>query len=291
MMQILLILMLLVIAGCDHSAGTALSDSRQCQPSPVPARPETADTIRILAWNVESGGADAEVIFSQMRQMGTYDVWALSEVSPRALGTYADALVASFQSEESTPGRADRLRFLFNRERFELIGVEELNQEGRFRLNDGNHRSPLVIQLLERETKTTFQITVNHLARRRAELREEQASGLREWARRQTIPSIANGDFNFDYSFETQSGNDAFTAMVRDGVWLWVKPQESIDTNWSDSNNDGIDNYPDSMLGFAFAAGPARDWSPMCRVIQRDGDFPHNEATSDYSPTELTLRP
>ena len=99
------------------------------------------------------------------------------------------------------------------------------------------------------------------------------------------------GDFNMDYSFVTRSGNDAFPEMLRDNVWQWVRPTEFIDTNWSDPDGDGRDNYPDSMLDFAFVAGRAKDWNPVCQVVKRDGDFPDDDATSDHRPIELVLTP
>ena len=73
----------------------------------------------------------------------------------------------------------------------------------------------------------------NHLARVSAKLRTQQAIGLREWARDQNVPIINIGDFNMDFDFPTQRGNDAFVEILRDNVWMWVKPKELIDTNWS----------------------------------------------------------
>ena len=69
----------------------------------------------------------------------------------------------------------------------------------------------------------------------------------------------------------------------------WVRPVELIDANWSDPDGDGNDNYPDSMLDFAFVAGPANDWNPVCRVIVREDDFPDDDTTSDHRPIELRL--
>ncbi|MEM6468066.1 MAG: endonuclease/exonuclease/phosphatase family protein [Planctomycetota bacterium] len=282
---------LLIAVGCDRTAENAISD----QPGPPnPPAPVRISSYRVLAWNVESGGSDAQVITSQLKQMSGYDLYALSEVSPRDLETYAAAF-EGYDSVTGRTGRADRLQILFDADRFRLIGSEELEEEGGFKLNNGHHRSPLVVQLMELETKIAFQLTVNHLARGSAELREEQASGLREWARQSSMPTIAIGDFNFDYSFISRSGNPAFAAMMRDNVWQWVQPEEWIDTNWADGGRgrtgDGIDDYPDSMLDFAFVAGPARDWSPVFRVIKRPGDFPDDETTSDHRPIELILTP
>ena len=147
------------------------------------------------------------------------------------------------------------------------------------------------MRLRDRSSGIEFIVMTNHLARGNADLRTQQAIGLREWARDQNVAVINIGDFNMDYSFVTQRGNDAFPEMLRDNVWQWVKPTEFIDTNWSDPDGDGQDNYPDSMLDFAFVAGPAKDWKPVCKVIVRDGDFPDDETTSDHRPIELAISP
>jgi endonuclease/exonuclease/phosphatase family metal-dependent hydrolase len=124
-----------------------------------------------------------------------------------------------------------------------------------------------------------------------AELRTEQANGVREWGRDQALPTVAVGDFNMDFVFATERGNEGFTAMLRDNVWQWVRPEELIDTNWSDTDGDGMDNFPDSMLDFAFVAGPAKDWQPVSNVTVRNGDSPDDATTSDHRPIELLLAP
>ena len=283
-------MLLLAVVGCYSQSEQPVAVP---QPTDIPADPVpvVVDPIRILAWNIESGGNDPDVIAQQLQELSGYDVYALSEVSPHSLKIYDSALGSRYQAIESRSGAADRLQILFDVERFELVRTEELTQQGEFQMNDGNHRSPLLVHLRTLDGATQFQLTVNHLARRKKELRQSQAAGLREWARVSTVPTIAIGDFNFDYSFKSEKGNASFVEMMRDGIWLWVKPEEWIDTNWSDGGKDGKDDYPDSMLDFAFVAGPAREWAPHCRVIVRPGDFPDDETTSDHRPTELVLNP
>ena len=123
----------------------------------------------------------------------------------------------------------------------------------------------------------------NHLARRDKQLRQFQAVGLREWARDSNTPIIAAGDFNFDYSFRTQKGNESFNVFMRDGIWEWIKPNPLIDTNWSGSGL--VDTYPDSMLDFVFVANGAKDFESRCSVVVREGDFPDDDNTSDHRAT------
>ena len=75
----------------------------------------------------------------------------------------------------------------------------------------------------------------NHLARSNNDLRQQQAAGLREWARDQPVGVISIGDFNMDYSFKRKKGNDAFPEMLRDNIWKWIPPEPLVDTQWSDN--------------------------------------------------------
>ena len=61
-----------------------------------------------------------------------------------------------------------------------------------------------------------------------------------------------------------------------------------VDTNWDDDN--GNDEFRDSLLDFVFLGKGARDWAAQSRVIVRTGDFP-DSITSDHRPVEATLDP
>lgn len=282
-------LFLVLLVGCSPSASNP-------QKSDAPTRTETesqstSEVISILAWNVESGGNDPEVLAGQLSELTGYDIYCLSEVRSGSFGRYAAACGTQFKSVNGETGRGDRLQIMFNSERFELLQQKELHYHGDFELNNGTHRSPLFVRLRERDSGTEFIVMTNHLARRNAVLRTQQAIGLREWARDQNVAVINIGDFNMDFDFDSQTGNEAFVEMLRDNVWTWIKPVEFIDTNWSDPDGDGKDNYPDSMLDFAFVAGPAKDWNPACKVVVREGDFPDDDSTSDHRPVELVVTP
>lgn len=252
---------------------------------------QTTNELSVLAWNVESGGSDPEVIAKQLSELNGYDVYCLSEVDDDDFDTFRKAVPEGFVAVNSNSGGGDRLQILFNGNRFESLEQKELSQHRNFELNNGNHRSPMYVRLKDKVSAIEFIVMANHLARGKADVRTKQAIGLREWARDQNVGVINIGDFNIDYDFHTQKGNAAFPEMLRDNVYEWVKPAELIDTNWADQDGDGKDNYPDSMLDFAFVAGPAKDWKPICRVIVRKGDFPDSKSTSDHRPIELKLTP
>ena len=100
-------------------------------------------------------------------------------------------------------------------------------------MNDVNfrHRSPLMARFRDKQSSAEFLVVLNHLARGNAEIRQEQAKGLRLWAADQELPVIGIGDFNFDFDFPTRQGNKAFDEFLLDGVWRWVEPETLVDTN------------------------------------------------------------
>lgn len=270
--------------GCDAPKPPAPSTVTQ-----QPVEQVSSVTLAVIAWNVESGGSDPAVIAKQLSELGGYDIYCLSEVDPKTFDQNVTALGSKFTTINGNTGRDDRLQIIFNKERFELLEQKELMEYREFILNNGTHRSPLYARLKDKTTGLQFIVMNNHLARGNADLRTKQAIGLREWARDQSTGVINVGDFNMDFDFRTERGNEAFPEIIRDNIFTWVRPVELIDTNWADNDGDGKDNYPDSMLDFAFVSGPAKDWKPVCKVIVRDGDFPDDKTTSDHRPIELKM--
>lgn len=245
--------------------------------------------LNIFAWNVESDEADPQVIAKRIARYQQFDIVCLSEVSPKDFLTFQAAKGADFESVGSVSGGSDRLQIIYNREKYDLLETMELTRYRDYELNSGNHRSPLAVRLRDRASDTQFIVMVNHLARGNAEFRTQQAIGLREWARDQSVGVINVGDFNLDYLIATDQGNEAFNEMLRDNVYQWVRPKTLVDTNWADDNNDGIDDYPNDILDFAFVAGPAKDWHPTSVIIVEPGDFPDDETTSDHRPIAIRL--
>ena len=244
-------------------------------------------SVRMLSWNLESDGSDPEVIAQELKEMPAYDVYALSEVLPTAIETFNKALGSQYKGVMTQSGRNDRLAIYYDTTEFEEVKhfeIEEINFQRRY-------RAPLVVQLKHLSSGKEFMVMNNHLARGKAEVREKQSTQLVEWARTQLLPTVALGDYNFDYVFATAKGNGGFDNMLQDSVWQWVEPVELIDSNWYDNpeSPDGEDDYPGSILDFAFVAGPAKAWKKSCKVIVRPGDFPDDERTSDHRPFELIL--
>lgn len=253
----------------------------------------TPSELRVLSWNVESDGNNPAVIARQLVELGAYDICALQEVHSDNFNRYGTELQQAFGEQYryfiSQTGRDDRLMIAFDSDRLKLLSKQELFEFDGIRLNDWRHRSPLVAHFQHQPTGCEFLCVTVHLARGSAEFRNEQALGLRRWASEQTLPVVAIGDFNMDYHFGRQTGNEALDTFLDRDVWRWVRPEELVDTNYFDGDGDGQDDYPGSMLDFAFVAGAAKYWDLTCRVIQRRDDFPDDEQTADHRPIELIV--
>ena len=241
----------------------------------------------LFSWNVESDGSDPEVIAKQLAEFGQYDIYGLTEVLPDSFELFRSAVGEGFASIDSKTGQSDRMQIIYDNTRFELLRQFELH-EINYKLR---YRSPLVAHLRDKNSGTEFLVMVNHLARGKADVRAKQAEQLVQWARDQTLPIIALGDYNYDYVFADRQGNEGFRKMMRDNVWKWIEPDELIDTNWFDNpeSPDGKDDYPGSMLDFAFVAGPAKDWETNCQIITRANDFPDDSTNSDHRPYKVQV--
>ena len=208
------ILIFLLLVGCYSTVKPMPVGER---PSTTEVEPPTASSpttnsnvISVVAWNLESGGSDPAVIAVQLKELGEHDIYCLSEVDPKSFEQNATALGDKFMAINGKTGRDDRLQIIFNKDRFELLEQKELMEYREFTLNNGTHRSPLYARLKDKGTGFQFIVMTNHLARGNAELRKKQAIGLREWARDQNVGVVNIGDFNMDFDFRTERGNEAF---------------------------------------------------------------------------------
>ena len=235
-----------------------------------------------ITWNVESGGNSPNVIAQQLAGLNA-DIFALQEVAPKNANKYANALGKHFETVLGKSGNSDRLLLAFSKERFDLVLEHELDH-----LNDENHRSPLALTLYDKLLERRVVVVTVHQARGDSILRHKQSVGLCEWAKAQSLPILAIGDFDFEYDFETGMGNPAFEAFRASDTWYWPEP-ELINTNWADADKDGDDDFPDSMLDFCFVSNVPDSWVVQSSVIVRDGDFPDTDETSDHRPVQLTI--
>jgi endonuclease/exonuclease/phosphatase family metal-dependent hydrolase len=259
----------------------------------IPATGQDGVSIRVAGWNLESGESNPALLRRQLGTKQGIDIWGLSEVQPDSIEEFErgaeEGENADFDVILGTTAFEDRLAIIYDTTRFEQVGNEE---ELTFIQLRPGLRAPLVARFRGRQTGQEFFFMVNHLKRGGAQNvdRIQQARLLNQWARQQTLPVIAVGDYNFDYDVERGDAgvpfrDRGFDEMTQDGVFVWVRPQRLFKTNADEDFN--------TVLDFIFVANPPFGWSGQARILERDGDtvastneFTDSNDESDHRPVD-----
>jgi endonuclease/exonuclease/phosphatase family metal-dependent hydrolase len=247
-----------------------------------------AQRLTVVGWNLESGGSSISAIAERVRRFQGVDLWGLSEVAGDAtLKTFEaaaeDGENADFHRLISLTGCGDRLGIVFNAARLEILRAEELHQvtynadeppPGRCQ------RSPLVADFRDNRSKRRFLFVVNHLERGDLRLRRDQAQRLNEWVRTQTLPVIATGHYNFDWSVANgdRSHDAGFDRMVNGDHWAWVRPKTLVKTQCGPNNN--------RILDFVFVNVSARPFALTSEIIQEVNDCGNAMVNPDHRPVK-----
>lgn len=250
-----------------------------------------AEEITVISWNVESGGADPGVVAGQMGAMDGVDLWGLCEVHGQA---WADQFEVGAETGEpgdftsilGTTGQSDRLLILYDNQQFTLVNRFEIGWTNQHWYTPNMRpRSALVATLRHNGTNQEFFFMVNHLYRGSGvdPRRLDQAAMLAQWARQQTIPVIAVGDYNFDWDLDpsdcAENYNKGLGAMTICG-FDWLKPAHMVKTH---------DSYYNSVLDFIFLANYAGVISGTSEIVVRPNDFPDDSTTPDHRPVKAVL--
>ncbi len=240
-----------------------------------------AEPLTVIGFNVESGGADPNTLSKQIASIDGCDIWGFSEVqngkwSSAFEKAAEDGENADFKVITGKSGGGDKLAIVYDADRFECLGHEELEH-----INIKKRvRAPLVVHLKEKSSQVEFKVMVNHLYRSRDEARHKQAQLINEWAKKQTLPVIAVGDYNFDWDVSTGKHDRGFDNLTAGGVFDWVKPLKVVRTHCSPRYN--------SVLDFVFVSGEAKNWAGVSEVVfAYVKDYcPDNTETSDHFPVK-----
>lgn len=231
-----------------------------------------SETLSILSWNVQSpgeygGSADLEVIIELLKEFGRCDVYGFCEVlgqgwADRLKGALEESDADEFALVLGTTGWTDKVLVLYRKSTLELAGEpEELMS-----MQEGGGRAPLVVPLRLRSGEQQFLFMMNHLHSSSAPKRIKQVQKLNGWARMQTLPVVATGDYNFFGVHTTGSplDDEGFRLLTQDGVFRWVRPKELVQTQF--------DPYDDTdwILDFVFVAGEAKDWDASAEILLAD---------------------
>jgi hypothetical protein len=100
----------------------------------------------VIAWNVESEGSVPATSAKQLNDLGEYDVYGLSEVSPKTSERNATALGSKLTAINGNTGRNHCLQIIFNKDRVELLEQKELMVYRGYILKNGTHCSPFYVR-------------------------------------------------------------------------------------------------------------------------------------------------
>jgi hypothetical protein len=237
------------------------------------------------AWNVESGrDTDPGLVAERMASFPEVDIWGLSEVesgdAAMRLGDAASqAAGAPFEVLLGRTGRDDRLAVIVNSGKFDVIRTFELagqirtyceatrrpgGPDGRF----PPFRGTLVAHLKAKDSPDSagFFFMVNHLHRANDAMRDCQAEFLNRWVRGeiravapQSIPIIAVGTYNFDWTIPDGPGNAAYSLLTRGATFKWVQPLQPMPTRCDPA-------YP-GIVDFVFVANRAQQWVSASDIV------------------------
>jgi len=165
------------------------------------------------------------------------------------------------------------MAIVFNREKLDLLETRELHY-----LNIGGRvRAPLIAKFQVHGSDTKFFFVVNHLYRSSEAGREAQSIGLNKWAKGETLPIIAVGDFNYDWEVNGGDTNhdDGYDRLTDGDVFKWVRPATLVRTQTNTRYN--------SVLDFVFVAHDAKNWSGESRILK---NFDCTGPTDDLQKTD-----
>lgn len=278
---------LFVVSGCawlQDMSGLSISElSQMFSDSPT--------ELSVVAFNLESGDSDPIYIADRyLAPQDGVDLWGLSEVQNEEWVPLLEQGVEAgegidFQAILGTTGGGDRLAILYNTRLLELVEAYELMDLS----FGGRVRAALVAQMQVKASGEDFLFMVNHLYRTENDSRHQQAQILNTWARSQTLPIIAVGDYNFDYNVaEGDAGkrDRGFDLMTQDDVFTWVRPEPLHVSLCSDRYS--------SILDFIFVANEAKSWtverSEVLYSSPSENYCPDDDLQSDHFPIAATFR-
>lgn len=271
------------------------------------ASPARAGDLVVISFNVESDAdTDPARIGKRIELIGKAHLWGLSEVqnSADAALFQAAATAASGSAVKCAPtlngqcgtsasGGSDRLAILYDSSTLKLRRTFELRDEikefceAEVRRAEGRwpaSRGVLVAEFEPSSGGRPFWFALVHLQRGAEVLRHCQARFLNGFARRNTIPTIAVGDWNFDWSVTRGDQGDrdkGYDELTKDNIYRWVRPRTLVKTYCSDH---------DSVLDFVFLSASATRWQAKAEVMFPGDDYCRLDGTRE-APGESDHRP
>ena len=247
----------------------------------------------LATWNVEGNGeADPDTV-AQIMSTIDVDLWGLCGVRAEGWVETFEAVLDQIPGRDyeavlgNTGGPNLRILALYDTNVFEFVEAREVSWVYRSWYSpELAPREPLYVHLRHKETGYEFLFLVCQLYRGDGvdPRRLDQAQGLAETVMRWGLPTIAVGDFNFDWDLDANQTadnyNKGFGHMTSLSVFSWVVPQRLVKTH---------DSFCNCILDFVFVANAAGKLTITSDIIVREGDFPDTSATADHRPVRAEV--
>lgn len=261
-------------------------------------RPSTAEEIRIVSYNIESGSdTQPHLVAETMGSLGRADLWLLQEVAKeddvfallnRTGGGRWDYLFSKSGNYNSSSGHNDHLAILFDTRIFDLLEEVELHAT-RVRA-DGtpwpNLRGVQFARLKHRGRGTEFWVGNLHqkCCRDSADVRAEQSRIMMEWINKTDIPVILGGDFNVPIEPRSRAGNPGSGSFrVITETLRWQRPINPIKTHCGEQST--------SMLDHFFTSPSIDAWSPKVEIAMTTAKYcrSDDQGYADHRPVVLIV--
>lgn len=216
-----------------------------------------AQSLSIAAFNVNSAVTTPEKIAQQMQSVKNVEIWALEEANDSWAEPVSLMLGKNFNSIHGTTGfKNSKLQIYYDESAITLLEHIELDYINAFH----RVRAPLVAKFQVKESKQIFLLMVNHLYRKNATARHQQAQQINDWVKEQSYPVIAVGDYNFDLSpYNIKEHDEGFDLIQKDDAMRWIMPSVLTPSQCDEKYN--------SILDFIFVGNSAKKWKVKSEIL------------------------
>ena len=247
-----------------------------------------ARNLNVVSFNLEARGANIHVLANQLEHLSRekdVDIWFFTDIQPEWTDELANAVAIGSEIEvDFIPrkgGRDNRFLIVYDKERFEVLAVDNPEIGRSFRKNTVS-----LVKFKERESGKSFMTLLQPYSQSNY-LPTYITEDLNAWAEQLNDPVVALGHFDFEWSI---SKGDTFLdrkylEMVSGDIFKWVRPITLIPTNCE---------RRDEISDFILTSGGANNWSAHAEIIQMGlnycVDHRKNNHDSNHRPVYASFK-
>jgi endonuclease/exonuclease/phosphatase family metal-dependent hydrolase len=233
------------------------------------------EPLYVGSFNINSGRSSALLIARQMASQDQIELWGISESDhewPSKILTIINQNKNYAVIRGTTGINKNLLQIYYDTNKFHLIAHTELDE-----INPNKKvRAPLLAHLRNKTTGKELLFMVNHLYRADSDARLLQAKKINAWVKKQTLPVIAVGDYNFDLSpYNPADHGEGFDAITQDNILQWIEPSILLPSQCSKYN---------SILDFIFISNKVVYTAANSDILYPETSYCEYNKNSDHRP-------